>query len=153
MTDFETLAEAIKRDRENGTPGPWEWHCGQSDWGMPYSHGISRAGENPKSFDDFIAEVHSMTPYPVGASRREREQSAVAAVNATRIARLPTLETAYLELWARAQELEGALQRIIQADQRPRFIPKQDGTVTNNSFDGRLAEIARAALIKTPEGE
>lgn len=80
MTNHKTLAEAIERDRENGTPGPWE--------------------VDPHGIDDCMGDVWLREDVLVAEN--------ATAADACRIARLPDLETAYLELCARVQALEGA---------------------------------------------
>lgn len=81
MTDHKALAEAIERDRANGAPGPWD--------------------VDPHGYNDCFGDVWLRD--------EKRVAENIDAPDAARIARLPDLEAAYLELWARVQELEGAI--------------------------------------------
>lgn len=90
MTDHKALTEAIERDRDSGTPGPWRLGSWQDNV----------FGTGPK--DEWLS-----------ICRIKRDDAAIEnsvdGVDARRIARLPDIETAYLELWARVQALEGAI--------------------------------------------
>ena len=73
------------------TPGPWSAQMGHSDWGMPCSHIIVKDGDTGNSVDEWIAEIHSETPYAAGATRRQREHSAKQIANAHLIAAAPDM--------------------------------------------------------------
>lgn len=88
MTDHKALAEAIERERADGTPGPWV--C------MKWGDGSSPEGITNVAAPEIEAHV----------------ASDLLEEDAARIARLPALETAFLELWARVQALEGRKLRL-----------------------------------------
>ena len=90
MIDHDAIAARVRQDRETGTPGPW-----------------TQDESNPKFIDHtdpnssicwHVTHVNSHCGYPIDGS----------SSNARRIAALPDLENAYLDLYdenARLKEL------------------------------------------------
>jgi hypothetical protein len=76
-------------EKAGHTPGPWECQIGHSDWGMPTAHIILREGDTGNDSDAWIAEIPSVTPYCMGASRKDKDRAAAQAANARLIAAAP----------------------------------------------------------------
>lgn len=132
MTNFTALAEVIKRDRENGTPGPWIVHKKADE---ETEIGSGHFG------DDGWPEWNVATCWGGMAD-------GVEDANSRRIARLPALETAYLELWARVQALEGACTGLVKIlNEHEGKVPLPDIALM---FCWMAAQDVRAAL-KPPE--
>lgn len=73
------------------TPGPWECQTGHSDWGMLTAHVIVPEGETGNDYETWIAEVPSITPYCMGASRKDKERASSQLANARLIAAAPDM--------------------------------------------------------------
>ena len=91
------------------TPGPWECQIGHSDWGMPCSHIIVRKGETGNDMDTWIAELLSVTPYCMGASRKDKARAGSQLANAHLIAAAPTLLEALREAKVQVEILQERL--------------------------------------------
>ena len=87
MTDHDAIAARVRQDRETGTPGPW--HQGKDDQGeIDYTDPCSGTCWN-------VAYAHYHCGYPIDGS----------SSNARRIAALPDLEAAYLDLYDEVKRL------------------------------------------------
>jgi len=116
--------DAIKADREAGTPGPWEQD------GRPI--------EGRRKKDGRIVTVCMMIDFDAYGNDVIDLVSSEDNANARRIARVPELENAVIALTVRVAALEAALHDVIATDH-------------HNHYDGppaRYVQIARAALAK-----
>ena len=87
---------------EGHTEGNWVMHRGSSDWGMPRANLIiSRHAD----YEEAIAIIETVTPYCVGASRKDRLRSDTADANGRLIAAAPKLLEEVKELRARVEDL------------------------------------------------
>ena len=93
MTDHDAIAARVRQDRETGTPGPWH-HDADDQRRIDYT--------DPRSGTWNVAYVHSHCGYPIDGS----------SANARRIAALPDLEAAYLDLYDEVKRLRAALEII-----------------------------------------
>ena len=123
--------DELRVDIENGTKGPWINHVGHSDWGLGCEHVIAREGVDQYAWDESVCQVPSVTPYCMGASRKDRDRASSQFANAKRIARLPELERAYFE-----------------AVEALRVIAEVDDDGFNSDGHERCAEWAYVALKK-----
>ena len=86
MTDHDAIAARVRQDREAGTPGPWVHDDQLPQW-------INMHDDNGAVWN--VATAHVCCGHPVDGS----------AANARRIAALPDLEAAYLDLYDEVQRL------------------------------------------------
>ena len=103
MIDHDALAARVRQDREDGTPGPWE-QAKDDQGGINYTDPCSGTCWN-------VAYAHYHCGYPIDGR----------SSNARRIAALPDLEAAYLDLYdevtrlrAERDRFEAALGRACQ---------------------------------------
>lgn len=94
MTDHDAIAAKVRQDRETGTPGPWHHETDDHRW-IDYTDPRSGTCWN-------VTYVHSHCGYPIDGS----------SANASRIAALPDLEAAYLDLYDKVQRLRAVLDEI-----------------------------------------
>ena len=94
MIDHDAIAARVWQDRETGTPGPWH-HETDDHKGIDYTDPRSGTYWN-------VAYVHSHCGYPIDGS----------SANARRIAALPDLEAAYLDLYDEAKRLRAERDRL-----------------------------------------
>lgn len=123
--------DELRADIENGTKGPWVNHVGHSDWGLECEHVIAREGVDQYAWDESVCQVPSVTPYCIGASKKDKDRASSQFANAKRIARLPELELAYFE-----------------AVEALRVIAEVDDDGFNGDGHERCAEWAYVALKK-----
>ena len=92
MTDHDAIAARVRQDRETGTPGPWVQDDMTPAWiNMHDCNGTWN-----------VATAHMCCGYPVSGSD----------ANARRIAALPDLEAAYLDLYDEVQRLRAERDRF-----------------------------------------
>ena len=92
------------------TPGPWRLHVGSADWGMPMTHIIYQDGA-ANIYENVIAEIPSVQPYCMGATKKDLRRSNVQSANARLItaapALLPAVEACYMLLGTTGHEWPG----------------------------------------------
>lgn len=102
------------------TPGPWEKVTHRGDWGLAGAHFIQPPNcPNPYYNRSAIAVVEYVTPYPIGASRKERDDARQADANARLIAAAPTIAAGTLPLLDEIERLTVENERLRAARKTP----------------------------------
>ena len=69
------------------TPGPLEKVTQAGDWGLPGAHLVQPSGcKTPYGIGAAVAVIEYETPYPLGASRKDRDNAKTSDANARLIA-------------------------------------------------------------------
>lgn len=121
--DHDAIAARVRQDREDGTPGPWEQEK-DDQGGINYTDPCSGTCWN-------VAYAYCHCGYPIDRS----------SSNARRIATLPDLEAAYLDLYDEVKRLRAALTIYAQSGNW-----RLGGCCDPNSPNFTGEAIARAAL-------